>query len=122
MTTTVRFKTIAGTVDQAAGLVLRYAPENYYVARANALEDNVNLFKTVNGNRLKIAEVDVKVTPGQWHTLGFAARGKHLTATLDGKVVAEADDATFADPGKVGLWTKADSVTAFADLRAEVAK
>ncbi len=113
---TVDFKSISGTVDQAAGLVLRYRPENYYVARANALEDNVNLFKTINGNRLKIAEVPVKVSPGQWHTLGFAAKGPHLTVTFNGKTVIKADDATFKDAGKVGLWTKADSVTAFANL------
>lgn len=113
----VRFKAIGGTVDQAGGLVLRYRPENYYVARANALEDNINLFKTVNGNRIKIAEVTARVAPGQWHTLGFSAKGPHLTVTFNGKPVIEADDATFAEPGKVGLWTKADSVTAFADLR-----
>lgn len=113
----VKFKAISGSVDQAAGLVLRYSPENYYVARANALEDNVNLFKTVNGNRLKIAEVDAKVKPLVWHTLGFAARGSHLTVTYDGRVVIDATDTTFSRPGKIGLWTKADSVTAFADLR-----
>lgn len=112
----VRFKTLAGTVDQAAGLVVRYRPENYYIARANALENNVNLFKTVDGKREKIAEVDVAVAANQWHTLRFEARGPHLSVALDGKTVVTADDATFADAGKVGLWTKADSVTAFADL------
>ena len=115
----VRFKTISGTVDQAAGLVLRYQPENYYVARANALEDNINLFKTVKGNRLKITEVPVKVTPAEWHELGFKAVGSHLIVTFDGKNVIEVDDTTFPGAGKVGLWTKADSVTAFADLRIE---
>ena len=89
------------------------------MARANALEDNVNLFKTVAGNRIKLAEVPAKVEPGRWHALGFAARGRHLTVTFDGKPVIEADDDTFAGPGRVGLWTKADSVTAFADLRVE---
>lgn len=117
----VQWKPLSGTVDQAGGLVLRYRPENYYVARANALEDNVNLFKTVNGNRLKIAEVPVKVAPGQWHTLKFAARGSHLTVWFDGKSVIEADDATFRGAGKIGLWTKADSVSAFANLRIEPA-
>ena len=118
----VAFKTVAGSVDQAAGLVLRYAPENYYVARANALEDNVNLFKTVDGKRTKIEEVDTKVTAGQWHTLRFTAVGPRLTVALDGKTVINRDDRTFADAGKVGLWTKADSVTEFADLRIEPAK
>ena len=118
---TVNVKTLSGTVDQAGGVVVRYRPENYYVARINALEDNVNLFKTVDGNRLKIAEVETKVAPGQWHTLTLTARGPHLTVVYDGKPIIEADDATFAGPGQVGLWTKADSVTAFADLRVEPA-
>ena len=113
----VRFKTIAGSVDQAAGIVLRYRPENYYIARANALENNVNLFKTVDGKRVKIAEVEVPVTPLAWHTLRFEARGSRLSVALDGKTIVEADDATLAGAGKVGLWTKADSVTAFADLK-----
>ena len=55
--------------------MLRYSPENYYIARANVLEDNVDLFKTVNGKRSKIEEVTVKVTAGQWHTLRFQATG-----------------------------------------------
>lgn len=113
------FKTIAGSVDQAAGLVLRYTPENYYVARANALEGNVNLFKTVAGKRVKIDEVDVPVTGGRWHSLRFVARGRHLTVTFDGKVVIDRDDDTFATAGKTGLWTKADSVTAFTEFEAE---
>ncbi len=121
VTVTTAFKTIAGETDRAAGLVLRYSPENYYIARANALEDNVNLFKTVDGDRLKLDEVPAKVTAGQWHTLRFTAKGRHLTVALDGKVVVERDDDTFPAAGKVGLWTKADSVTAFADLKIEPA-
>jgi hypothetical protein len=113
----VMFKPISGTVDQAGGIVLRYTPENYYVARANALEDNVSLFKTVNGNRTKIAEVPARVAPGQWHRLRFFARGTHLRVWFDEKRLIDADDATITRPGKVGLWTKADSVSAFADLK-----
>jgi hypothetical protein len=113
----VKFKAVSGKVDQAAGVVLRYSPENYYIARANALEDNVNIFKTVQGKRSKVVETPVKVTAGEWHTLRFEAKAEHLTVALDGKNVIETDDATFSGPGKVGLWTKADSVTAFADLK-----
>jgi hypothetical protein len=113
----VKYKAISGKVDQAGGIVLRYSPENYFIARANALEDNIDLFKTVDGKRTKIEEVDAKVSPQQWHTLRFAARGPHLTVWFDGKLVIQADDGTFTEPGKVGLWTKADSVSAFADLR-----
>jgi hypothetical protein len=102
----VKYKAIAGSVDQAGGIVLRYRPENYYIARANALEDNIDLFKTVDGKRLKLAEFPIKVTGKEWHTLGFTAKGAHLTVTFDGKVAGEADDTTFPGPGKVGLWTK----------------
>lgn len=113
------FEALSGTLDQAGGIVLRYRPENYYIARANAHEDNVMLFKTVNGRRSKIVEVPAKVALGQWHTLRFQAKGPHLTVSFDGKVVIEKDDPTFSHAGKVGLWTKADSVTAFADLKVE---
>jgi len=117
VTVSVRFKSIAGTVDQAGGIVLRYSPENYYIARANALEDNVNLFKTVNGNRIKIDEVDAKVAPNTWHTLTFTALGDHLQVIFDGRTVIDAHDKTFRNGGDIGLWTKADSVTAFTDLK-----
>jgi hypothetical protein len=115
----VQYKALAGKVDEAGGIVLRYTPENYYIARANALEDNVALFKTIRGRRLKILEVPVKVAAGQWHTLRFAAKGRHLTVIFDGKTVIETDDGTFLKPGKAGLWTKADSVSAFANLKIE---
>lgn len=113
------YKAISGKVDQAGGLVLRYTPDNYYIARANALEDNVILFKTVQGKRSKIEEVPVKVTAGQWHTLRFEAKARHLKISFDGKVVLEKDDDTFPNPGRVGFWTKADSVSAFAHLKIE---
>jgi hypothetical protein len=115
----VGYKAISGKVDQAGGIVLRYTPENYYIARANVLEDNVDLFKTVRGKRSKIEEVAVKVAPGQWHTLRFEAKGTHLKVVFDGKIVIERDDRTFTNPGRVGLWTKADSVSAFANLKIE---
>jgi hypothetical protein len=115
----VNYKAISGKVDQAGGIVLRYTPENYYIARANVLEDNVVLFKTVRGKRSMVKEVAVKVAPGQWHPLRFEAKGRHLKIALDGKVVIETDDSTFTNPGKVGLWTKADSVSAFANLKIE---
>jgi hypothetical protein len=115
----VKFKALSGKVDQAGGIILRYSPENYYIARANALEDNIDLFKTEKGNRSKIEEAPVKVTAGEWHTLRFEARGAHLKVDFDGKTVIEKDDTTFSETGKVGLWTKADSVSAFDDLKIE---
>ena len=113
----VSYKAISGTVDEAGGIVLRYNQENYYIARANALENNVILFKTVRGKRSRIKEVPVKFSLGQWHTIGFQAKGKRLTITFDGRVVIDRNDTTFTEPGKIGLWTKADSVSAFDNLR-----
>jgi hypothetical protein len=118
----VNYKAISGKVDQAGGIVLRYRPENYYIARANALENNVILFKTVKGKRSKIEEVPVQVASGAWHTLRFEAKGPHLTISFDGRVVIEREDRTFSNPGKIGLWTKADSVSAFTNLKIERAR
>lgn len=115
----VKYKAIAGKVDQAGGIVLRYSPENYYIARANALEDNVVLFKTVKGKRLKVEEEPMKVSAGAWHTLRFQAKGNHLKIFFDGQLVIDRHDRTFSGPGQVGLWTKADSVSAFKDLKIE---
>ena len=115
----VNYKAISGKVDEAGGIVLRYTPGNYYIARANALENNVILFKTVNGKRSKVLEVPVPVAPREWHTLRFEARGTHLKITFDSKVVIETDDETFRNLGKIGLWTKADSVSEFNDLKIE---
>jgi hypothetical protein len=115
----VNYKALSGKVDEAGGIVLRYTPENYYIARANVLEDNVNLFKTVRGKRSKIQEVPCKVSAGQWHVLRFEAKGRHLTVAFDGKVIIDTHDGTFSNPGQVGLWTKADSVSAFANLKIE---
>jgi hypothetical protein len=115
----VNYKAISGKVDQAGGIVLRYTPGNYYIARANALENNVILFKTVKGKRSKIVEVPAPVAAGEWHTLRFEAKGAQLTVAFDGKVVIEKHDTTFSNPGQVGLWTKADSVSAFANFKIE---
>ncbi len=116
------FKPISGKVDEAGGIVLRYTPGNYYIARANALENNVILFKVVAGKRSKVEEVPVPVSAGQWHTLRFQAKGHYFEITFDGKLVLERNDRTFSNPGKVGLWTKADSVSAFSDLKIESAR
>ncbi len=113
---TVRFKAIAGTVDQAAGIVLRYRPETYYIARANALESNLDIFKTVRGKRVLVQEVPLTCATGEWHTLAFTVVGSHLSAGCDGKVLITVDDAAIAGAGRVGLWTKADSVSAFDHL------
>jgi len=110
----VRFKPVAGTVDQAGGIVVRLeTPDDYYVVRANALEDNVRFYRVVNGKREQLAGVDVKVAPTVWHSLALKAEGDHFSISYDGKTLFTAEDNTFAGPGKVALWTKADSVTHF---------
>ncbi len=110
----VRCKPVGGKVDQACGLVFRYQDaDNYYVARGNALEDNVNLYHVVKGHRRQVKGWHGKVPGGVWHTLAVEARGDQLKVIWDGKVVIDVSDGTFREAGKVGLWTKADSVTHF---------
>lgn len=113
----VHCKPVSGKTDQACGVVFRYQDENnYYVARGNALEDNVRLYHVVNGHRRQIAGWNGKVPGGTWHALAIEVRGDKLKVHWDGKLVIEVADGTFQRAGKVGLWTKADSVTYFAGL------
>lgn len=118
----VKFKPIAGSEDRAAGLVWRAKDaNNYYVLRANALEDNVVLYKTVNGVRRPLDivgraggyGVNITVPANQWGSLRVEFAGPRFKAIYNGQTVFEAEDKTFADAGMVGLWTKADSVTLF---------
>ena len=110
----VRFMAVAGAVDQAGGVVLRLTSANdYYLARANALENNVRFYRVVGGKRQMIAGVDATVSGRAWHTLGVIARGDRFTILFDGRELFAATDGTLPGPGKIGLWTKADSVTWF---------
>ena len=110
----VAFKAMAGKGDQGAGLVWRYRDaNNYYVTRCNALEDNCTIYHVVSGKRQAFMNTGVKVASNSWHTLSVDARGDHFVVTYDGQVVLDARDATFKEAGRVGLWTKADSVIAF---------
>ena len=121
----VRFKPVSGRVDQAAGLVWRYRDQDsYYIVRANALEDNVVLYKVEAGKRIDLPVKGegrtygkpAKVPAGQWSTLRVLAAGPRFEVYLNGTRLYEVEDSTFARPGKVGVWTKADSVTQFDDL------
>jgi hypothetical protein len=113
----VRCKAVSGKVDQACGLVFRAADaDNYYVTRANALENNVRLYHVVKGKRTQFGSWNGKVKTAAWHELRVDAKGDRLEVYFDGARVIEATDATFEQAGKVGLWTKADSVTYFDDL------
>ena len=114
----VRFKPVGGAVDRAAGIAVRLSdPNNYYVVRANALEDNVRLYRMVNGRRSQFAGADAKVPSGKWQDLRLVVRGSRFEVFLDGKSLYSASDTAITAAGRVALWTKADSVTHFDDLR-----
>ena len=113
----VKFKPEKGRQDQAGGVLWRGKDgDNYYVARANALEDNVSLYYTINGRRNTIKYVNAPVPRNVWHTLRVEFAGKRIKVVLDGKTYIEEQDDHISAAGLVGLWTKADSVTAFDDF------
>ena len=113
----VKFKPISGKQDQAGGVTWRLKDaDNYYVARANAIENNVTIYDTVNGRRTERKRTNMTVATNAWHTLRVDFQGSHFTVTFDGKKAIEWDDDKFKDAGKVGVWTKADSVTLFDDF------
>jgi hypothetical protein len=122
----VAFKTVDGAVDQAAGIVWRYQdPNNYYIVRANALENNVVLYKVENGVRLSIAPkglpsrsygVKHEIPRRQWNTLKIAFKDSSFTVFLNEQWLFDTEDRAFTKAGKTGLWTKADSVTYFSDF------
>ncbi len=115
----VSCKPISGKVDQGCGLVWRYKDaNNYYLTRANALEDNVRLYHVKDGQRRQLASWSGKVATNVWHKLRVEAKGDRFTVYFDDKKVMEEKDATFTEPGRVGVWTKADSVIQFDDLSA----
>ena len=113
----VRFKPQSGHDDQAGGVVWRWKDgDNYYVARANALENNVSLYHTTGGRRITIQYVDAPVAKNIWHTLRVEFAGKRIKVALNGKTYIEQEDDHISGAGAVGLWTKADSVTSFDDF------
>ena len=113
----VKFKPIAGKEDQAGGVIWRVQDaNNYYIARANALENNVTIYYTIRGKRIEKKRANIKVASSAWHTLRVDFSGNRFTVTFDGKKAIEWDDDTFKNAGKVGVWTKADSITEFDDF------
>jgi hypothetical protein len=113
----VKFKPLSGREDQAGGVVWRWKDgDNYYVARANALENNVSLYYTEHGRRQTIKYVDAPVAANAWHTLHVDFAGTQIRVMLDGKSYIELNDNHISAAGAVGVWTKADSVTAFDDF------
>lgn len=115
----VKFKAVAGSVDQGAGLAFRLKDkDNYYVVRANALEDNFRLYRVVKGRRVQFAGANLKVTSREWYEIKVEARGDEIKCYYDGQLKITATDHTFPNGGGIGLWTKADSVIYFDDLTA----
>jgi hypothetical protein len=121
----VKYKPVSGKEDQAAGIVWRYQDQdNYYVVRANANENNVVLYKVENGIRTDLPLVGkgrtygmkARIPSGEWGTLRVVAKGSRFEVYSNGTKLYEVEDTTFPMAGKVGLWTKADSVTLFDDL------
>ncbi|MBI2993726.1 MAG: hypothetical protein HYY48_06055 [Gammaproteobacteria bacterium] len=113
----VKIKPMQGSEDRAGGLMWRWTDgDNYYIARANALEDNVSLYYTTRGSRHTIKYVDAPVAADQWHTLRVEFAGKRIQVMLDGKAYIDLEDEHITGAGAVGVWTKADSVTAFDDF------
>jgi hypothetical protein len=114
----IRFMPVSGNIDQAGGVVVRFTSAgDYYLARANALENNVRFYRVVAGKRQMIAGVDASVPSGTWHTLGIAARDDRLIILFNGRELFGATDAKVPGPGRVGMWTKADSVTWFESIK-----
>jgi len=114
----VQFKPISGQNDQAGGVIWRQQNRNnYYVARANALENNISLYYTKDGVRHTLAYEDAPVARNQWHTLSVENVGDVIKVSLDGKQYIELKDVTFQKGGSVGVWTKSDSVTLFKDFQ-----
>jgi hypothetical protein len=115
-----KFKAISGKVDQGAGLVFRLKDkDNYYIVRANALENNFRLYHVVKGRRVQFAGANFNVSSQQWHEIKVEARNDEFKCYYDGQFKFSAKDATFREAGKIGLWTKADSVIYFDDLTAQ---
>ncbi|HEY1183762.1 MAG TPA: hypothetical protein VGE89_06235 [Bryobacteraceae bacterium] len=115
----VRIKPVSGLQDQAGGVVWRYRdPNNYYLARANAVSKNVAIYKVTNGERLPIATaVPHDIEPNTWNILKVSVRGSRFQVYVNHRRILQADDKTFSGPGRLGLWTVADSVTYFDDFR-----
>jgi hypothetical protein len=113
----VKFKGVTGEEDQGGGPVWRYQDNNnYYIARANPLENNFRVYKVVDGKRIQMDSARMKVTSGEWHTIKVIAREDQIQCFYDGQPYLEVKDDTFKKEGKIGLWTKADAVTYFDDL------
>lgn len=118
-----RVKALQGEEDQGGGLVWRYVnSKNYYIARLNPLENNIRLYKVVNGKRKQLQTEDTSVNTAEWFTLKVKAQGNRIECYLNDKMILSGIDVTFPNPGLVGFWSKADAVSLFDDLKIRVLK
>ncbi|NOX66307.1 MAG: DUF1080 domain-containing protein [Chlorobi bacterium] len=114
----VKFKGVEGRIDQGGGLVWRFRDaNNYYVARANPLENNFRVYKVVNGNRKQLKSASMTINTGQWYIIKITMKGNNIQCYFDDKLKLETTDNTFREEGKTGLWTKSDAITYFDDFR-----
>jgi hypothetical protein len=118
---TVDFRPVSGGIDQGGGLVWRYQDhQNYYIARFNPLEKNFRVYKVLQGKRTQLAtQEDLELGDG-WHQIKIVQAGTSIECYLDGKKHLEVHDESISRSGNVGLWTKADAVTRFANLKITV--
>ena len=117
---TVKFKAIKGNEDRGGGPVWRYQDaDNYYICRANPLENNFRVYKVINGNRRQLKSYSLPVTSAEWHTIKIEHTGKDIKCYYDGQLYLQAKDDGFANAGKIGLWTKADSYCYFDEFKVE---
>jgi hypothetical protein len=120
---TVKFKGATGQEDQGGGPVWRYQDaDNYYIARANPLENNYRVYKVIDGNRKQLKSFDMEIKTGKWYKLKITMTDDQINCYFDGELKLEATDNSFPNAGKIGLWTKADAVTFFDDLQISAIK
>ncbi len=115
---TLKFKGVEGDEDQGGGPVWRFQDAtNYYVARANPLENNYRVYKVIDGNRIMLKSIDIEVNTGQWYDIKIIMKGNNIECHLDGRLLLSTLDSSFPRAGKIGVWTKADAVTYFDNLK-----
>lgn len=114
----LRIKPLEGAEDQGGGLVWRYHDiKNYYIARANPLENNLRIYKVANGIRKQIKSVNVKMKAGEWYQLKVVMIGNTMDCYYNGQKLLNATDTSFSNAGSVGFWTRADAISLFDDLK-----
>jgi len=114
----VQLKSVSGKIDQGGGPVWRYQDQNnYYICRFNPLENNFRVYKVITGKRTELATADLTLPAGAWHTIRITHAGDQIRCYLNGELKLEARDTAIPAAGKIGLWSKADAVTAFDALQ-----